>query len=61
MRLVLPVAKARKSPLQPVSRVFCAVGWPFIWRIPAPGLPIIPRSRLRLFAAHADAVAWCDW
>ena len=52
---------AGRSPLQPVSRVFCAVGWPFICRMPAPGRPIIPRNRLTLFAAHADAVAWCDW
>ena len=58
---VLPVAEAGMSPSAPVSRVFCAVGWPFIWRRPQPGRPIIPRIRCRLFTWHAAAVAWFDW
>ena len=50
-----------RSPSAPVSRVFCAVGWPFICSTPAPGRPSIPRSRWMLFTAHAAAVAWLDW
>jgi hypothetical protein len=46
-----------RSPSAPVSRVFCAVGCPFSWKTLAPGLPIMPRSRLRLFTWMADAVA----
>ena len=31
--------------MAPVSRVFCAVGWPFICRTPQPGRPSMPRRR----------------
>jgi hypothetical protein len=41
--------------------VFWAVGWPFICRIPQPGRPIMPRTRLRLFTWQAVAVAPVDW
>jgi len=53
--------KPGRSPSAPVSRVFCAVGWPFIWYSPAPGRPSMPRSRCRLFTWHEAAVAWLDW
>ena len=53
--------KPDRSPSAPVSRVFCAVGCPFICNTPAPGRPIIPRSRWRLLTAQAAAVAWLDW
>ena len=49
------------SPSQPHSRLFSAVGWPFIWRTPQPGLPIIPRISCRLLTWTAAAVAWFDW
>ena len=54
-------ASPTMSPSAPVSRVFCAVGWPFIWKTLQPGLPIIPRSRLMLLTWQAVAVAWWDW
>src|SRR4051812_31356640 len=53
--------KAMNSPFAPHSRVFCADGWPFIWKTVAPGLPISPRTRWRLFTWTAVAVAWSDW
>ena len=53
--------KPGRSPSAPHSRVFCAVGWPFICRTPQPGRPIIPRSRCRLFTPQDAAVAWWDW
>jgi hypothetical protein len=53
--------KAGRAPFAPVSRVFSAVGWPFIWKTAQPGLPIMPRSRLTLFSCTAAAVAWFDW
>src|SRR5215216_2529426 len=52
---------ATNSPLTPHSRVFWAVGWPFIWKTVEPGLPISPRIRWRLFTWTAVAVAWSDW
>ena len=52
---------AGRSPSAPASRVFCAVGWPFICRIPQPGLPSMPRTTLTLFTWTAAALAWCDW
>jgi hypothetical protein len=52
---------AGSAPFAPVSRVFSAVGWPFIWKTAQPGLPIIPRSRLTLLSWTAAAVAWFDW
>ena len=36
--------KPGRSPSAPHSRVFCAVGWPFICRTPQPGLPSMPRT-----------------
>jgi hypothetical protein len=50
-----------RSPFAPASRVFCAVGWPFICITVQPGRPIIPRSRFTLLTAIAEAVAWWDW
>ena len=44
--------KPGRSPSAPHSRLFCAVGWPFICRMPAPGRPIMPRSRCRLLHRH---------
>src|SRR3954454_1526453 len=49
--------KPGRSPLAPVSRVFCAVGWPFICSTPHPGLPSIPRKIARLLTWQAAAVA----
>src|SRR5215216_5139970 len=49
--------KAMNSPLAPHSRVFWAVGWPFIWKTVEPGLPISPRIRWRLLTWTALAVA----
>ena len=43
------------------SRVFSAVGWPFIWSTAQPGLPIMPRIRWRLFTWTAAADACIDW
>ena len=34
--------------MQPVSRVFCAVGWPFICRIPAAGLADHPAEQVEV-------------
>ncbi len=53
--------KPGRSPLAPHSRVFWAVGWPFIWSRPAPGRPSMPRIRCRLLTWTAAAVAWWDW
>ena len=53
--------KPGKSPSQPVSRVFWAVGWPLDWITPQPGRPIIPRIRTRLFTWQAAAVASLAW
>jgi hypothetical protein len=53
--------KAGRSPSAPVSRVFCAVGWPFICKSPAPGLPIMPRIRWMLLTWQEAAVALIDW
>lgn len=50
-----------RSPLAPHSRVFWAVGCPFICRTPAPGRPSMPRIRCRLLTCTAAAVAWWDW
>ena len=50
-----------RSPSAPHSRLFCAVGWPFICRTPQPGRPIMPRSRCRLLTWQDAAVAWWDW
>ena len=44
--------KPGRSPSAPHSRLFCAVGWPFICRMPQPGRPIMPRSRCRLLTWH---------
>ena len=52
---------AGMAPFAPVSRVFCAVGCPFIWKTVAPGRPIMPRRRLTLLTCTAAAVAWFDW
>lgn len=52
--------KPVRVPFAPVSRVFCAVGCPFIWKTVQPGRPIMPRSRWRLLTWTAAAVAWCD-
>jgi len=41
--------KNGNSPSHPVSRVFWAVGWPFICMTPHPGRPIRPSTRLTLF------------
>jgi len=53
--------KPGRSPLAPVSRVFCAVGWPFIWSTPQPGRPSVPRRITRLLTWQAAAVAWWAW
>ena len=53
--------KPGRSPSAPHSRLFCAVGWPFICRIPQPGRPSMPRSRCRLLTWQDAAVAWEDW
>lgn len=43
---------AGSSPFAPVSRVFCAVGWPFIWNTVQPGLPMMPRMQRLRFTGH---------
>jgi hypothetical protein len=53
--------KPGRSPSAPHSRVFWAVGWPFICSTPQPGRPTIPLSRLMLLTWQAAAVAWLDW
>ena len=40
--------KAMNSPLTPHSRVFWAVGWPFIWKTVEPGLPIRPADQVQV-------------
>ena len=40
--------KNGNSPSQPVSRVFWAVGWPFICMTPQPGLPIMPADEVEV-------------
>ena len=40
-----------RSPSAPASRLFWAVGWPFICNTPAPGRPIMPRIRWMLLTA----------
>src|SRR5215212_5215536 len=52
---------ATNSPFAPHSRVFWAVGWPFIWKTVDPGFPMSPRMRWRLLTWTAVAVAWSDW
>lgn len=37
--------KPGRSPSAPHSRVFWAVGWPFIWNTAAPGRPSMPRTK----------------
>jgi hypothetical protein len=48
-----PMSWARvPSPSAPVSRVFCAVGWPFICRIPQPGRP--NHSSHQIYVVHLN-------
>lgn len=58
--VVLPFPIARERPVGAVSRVFSAVGCPFIWKTLAPGRPIMSRKRLTLLTCTAAAVAWFD-
>ena len=48
--------KPARSPSAPHSRVFSAVGWPFICSTPQPGLPSMPRRRWMLLT-WIDAAA----
>ena len=40
--------KPGRSPSAPHSRLFCAVGWPFICRMPQPGRPIMPAQQVQV-------------
>ncbi len=52
--------KPGRSPSAPHSRVFCAVGWPFICRIPQPGLPSMPRTQVHVVDL-ARRRRWPGW
>jgi hypothetical protein len=55
--VVGPVPEAGEVTVGAALAVFSAVGCPFICRMPAPGLPSMPRMMLTLFTCTAAAVA----